>query len=54
MEKEQPTEGAVKQENYKGFVIEALRVELQNNLGWSALLLTKKYNKDGVTASVLR
>jgi hypothetical protein len=42
--------GKVKRETYKGFVIDARRVELQNNLGWSAVLLIEKHDKGGVAA----
>lgn len=44
----------MKLETYKGFVIEARRVELQNNLGWSTVLLIKKHDKDSVTAKEIQ
>lgn len=39
----------MKRERYKGFVIEAGRCELQDNLGLSALLLIEKHHGTGVT-----
>jgi hypothetical protein len=40
----------MKRENYNGFVIEARRSELQNDLGWSPLLRIEKHDSRGVTA----
>jgi hypothetical protein len=41
----------VTRKKYKGFVINAGRNELQNGLGWSALLSIEKHDKDGLTAN---
>lgn len=41
----------MKREKYKGFVIEARRSELQNDLGWSPLLFIEKHENGGVTTT---